>query len=96
MKESIIPGNDEFCFICKKFGQYTRGTDHHHMVYGTANRKLSDEDGLWCWLCHDHHMMLHQHGFYKDELIQLAEKSWLEYYGKTVDDFIKRYGKNYL
>jgi uncharacterized protein (DUF1330 family) len=27
---------------------------------------------------------------------QLAEKTWLEHYNKTVEDFIKRYGKNYL
>lgn len=41
-------------------------------------------------------MRLHQQGDYKEELQQLAEKTWLEYYDKTIEDWIKRYGKNYL
>lgn len=96
MKKSIIPGNDEFCFICKKFGQRRRGNEKHHCLFGSSKRQLADEDGCFVQLCTEHHRMLHDHGFYKDELIQLAERSWLDYYGKTVDDFIKRYGKNYL
>jgi hypothetical protein len=40
--------------------------------------------------------MLHLNGEHKEELQQLAEKTWLEHYNKTVEDFIKRYGKNYL
>lgn len=93
---SIIPNNDEYCFICKKNGVYVKGVDCHHMVYGTANRKLADEDGLHCQLCHGHHMNLHQQGYYKDELQRYAEEIWLKHYNKTIDDWIKRYGKNFL
>ncbi len=73
-----------------------KGSDKHHMVFGTSKRVLAEKDGLHCQLCHSHHMELHQHGDYKEELQQLAEKTWLEYYNKTIEDWIKRYGKNYL
>lgn len=29
-------------------------------------------------------------------LKQIAEQAWLDHYGKTIDDFIKEYGRNYL
>ena len=95
-EESIIPDNNEFCYLCKKKGLTVRGTDCHHMVYGTAKRKLADEDGLHVQLCHLHHMMLHQQGYYREELQQYAEQMWLDHYGKTIDDWIQRYGKNFL
>lgn len=96
MSKSIIPNNDEYCYLCKKLGLTVRATDNHHLVFGMAKRKLADEDGLTVNLCHLHHMRLHQQGYYKEELQRLAEQTWLEYYDKTVEDWIKRYGKNYL
>lgn len=92
---SIIPNNDEYCFLCKRIGIRVRGTDCHHMLFGNK-RAYADADGLYCQLCHSHHMRLHQQGEYQEELKQLAEQTWLEYYGKTVEDWISRYGKNYL
>jgi hypothetical protein len=29
-------------------------------------------------------------------LKRIAEKTWCKHYGKTIDDFIKEYGRNYL
>lgn len=74
----------------------TRGTETHHMIFGTAKRKLADEDGLTVNLCHLHHMLLHQRGDHKEELQKLAQETWMNHYGKSVDDFITRYGKSYL
>ena len=94
--KSIIPNDDENCFLCKQVGRYVKGTDKHHMIFGTAKRKLAEEDGLFCQLCHSHHMNLHQQGLYKVELQVLAQKTWQDHYGKTKEDFIARYGKSYL
>lgn len=66
------------------------------MIFGTAKRKLADQDGLTVHLCHYHHFTLHRHGMHKEELQQLAEKTWLEHYNKSIEDFIQRYGRNYL
>jgi len=96
MAKSIIPNNDEYCYLCKRIGIYTKATDEHHLVFGTANRKISDREGLTINLCHTHHMRLHQHGEYKEELQQLAEKTWLEHNNKTIEDWLKIFDKNYL
>ena len=94
--KSIIPDNDEFCYLCKKQGLLIPGTDTHHMIFGTANRKLSEKDGLKINLCHRHHMRLHQQGEYKEELQKLAQQKWMEVYERGVDEWIKRYGKSFL
>ena len=93
---SIIPGDDELCYLCKKRGLEIRGGEVHHMIFGTAKRKLADEDGLTIHLCHLHHRMLHDGGCYKRELQELAQQTWQDHYGRTKEDFIKRYGISYL
>lgn len=91
-KESIIhTENTESCYLC---GQYA--TDRHHVIHGTANRKLADKDGLTVMLCHSCHMKLHDKGNFDKELQKIGQKAWMEYYGKTANEFRKRYGKNYL
>lgn len=95
MKKSIIPGDDEYCYLCKQVHLMNRGTDVHHCLFGNK-RKLSDQDGLTVHLCHDHHMRLHQQGQHKDELIRLAQITWMEHFDKTKEEFIARYGKSYI
>ena len=97
---SIMQDKKE-CYICKK----TFLLEKHHCIYGTAKRKLSDEDGLAVWLCHIHHRGtngvhgkngLHDMSGNKINLKQEAQKRWQEYYNKTTEDWIHRYGRNYL
>ena len=94
-KLSIIQKNKE-CFKCKN----VYGLEFHHCIFG-KNRKKADEDGLTVWLCYEHHrgnMGVHsKNGHEFDlQLKQIAEKRWCEFYGKTKEQFIRRYGKNYL
>lgn len=72
------------------------GTDLHHCLHGTSRRKLADEDGLTVYLCRPHHAALHDKGLYDLVLQQEAQQAWMDYYHKSVEDFIKRYGKSYL
>ena len=95
MKKSIIPGDDEYCYLCKQVHLMNRGTDVHHCLFGNK-RRLADQDGLTVHLCHDHHMRLHQQGQHKDELIRLAQITWMEHFDKTKEEFIARYGKSYI
>lgn len=95
--KSIIPGDDDWCYLCReKLHMKNRGTDVHHLLFGTGKRKLADEDGLTVHLCRLHHTMLHDRGDYKEELQRLAQETWQDYYQKSTEDFILRYGKNYL
>ena len=94
--KSIIPNDDECCYLCKRMKLSNRGTEVHHMLFGTGKRKLADEDGLTVHLCSHHHKLLHDRGYHKEYLQQLAQQTWQDYYNKSTDDFIKRYGKSYL
>ena len=82
-------------------------TERHHVFGGTANRKLSDEDGLWVPLTKQHHTegeisahkckefqaLLHIIG-------QLAYEKHLVAEGKSErlarELFRERYGRSYL
>lgn len=50
MARSILQTEKE-CWVC---GAVT-GLEEHHILAGTANRRISEKYGLKVWLCHDHH-----------------------------------------
>lgn len=97
MVRSIITNDLKHCFVCGT----TNNIQYHHVIYG-KNRKISDQDGLIVPLCIFHHTGSNYgvHGKLGHkldiELKKKAQEKWQEYYQKTVDDFIKRYGKSYL
>lgn len=94
--QSIIQP-EKYCYICGS----RMNLELHHVLFGSANRKLADEDGLTVWLCplcHRGTYGVHGregHGLDLD-LKKIAEAKWLRMTGKTKADWIKRYGKNYL
>lgn len=90
-----IVDNRKRCYKCGT----TLNLHQHHIFYG-KNRKKSDKDGCWVWLCGKHHNLSNQ-GVHFDkqfdkELKEVCEGFWLKYYNKSIDDFIERYGRNYL
>ena len=93
--KSIVQTKNE-CYKCHK----TYGLHRHEIFYGTANRKKSIEDGLTVKLCGIHHNLSNEGVHFDNEfdlqLKRLGQIIWEEYYHKTTDDFIVRYGKNYL
>ena len=94
MAKSIMQ-TERKCYIC---GRRTELELHH--ICGAANRKRSDKDGLMVWLCHNCHNEppngVHHNAAINDQLKAVAQRRWMEHYGKTADDFLKRYGKNYI
>lgn len=94
----------EFC-IMPDMPPYWRnkrfeGSHRHEVFYGTANRKKSIEDGLVIYLTPELHNMSDRgvHFNHEFDLVakRAAQRVWMDYYEKTVDDFISRYGKNFL
>ncbi len=62
---------------------------------GTANRKISDKWGIWCWLRHDIHMDLHDRN--KELEIQLkkeAQKVFEKLYSH--EKWMELFKKSYL
>lgn len=91
--QSIIPGDENGkCFLCGRVGP----TDEHHIFGGHANRKLSELDGLKINLCRTCHTTAHSDYKTNVALKKIGETAWLKAYRKQVEDFIDRYGKNYL
>lgn len=92
--KSIIQKN-KICFITGDIYNL-----HKHHIFGGANRNLSEKDGLYVYLRADYHNMsdkgVHHNRQLDLKLKKIAQKKWQEFYNKTSEDFIKRYGKNYL
>jgi len=73
---------------------------HRHEIIFGPHRKKSIEDGLVVFLKPELHNMskegVHFNREFDLELKRVAQKTWQEYYNKTAEDFIKRYGRSYL
>ena len=91
MAKSIIQ-TDKVCLVCGS----VNALEKHHCIFGTANRKKADEDGLWVWLCHYHHQSVHNENARLKNVLQIrAEQEWIKKNGSE-EDFIKRFGRSYL
>lgn len=88
--ESIMQRDMSQCLVCRG-----RATEVHHIMNG-AFRSKSEDDGLVAGVCRKCHRYIHDHPATAKSLKAEAERHWLKHYGKTTDEFIERYGKNYL
>jgi hypothetical protein len=95
MKRFSILQNDKKCYVCGT----TQNIHIHEVMFG-RNRNNSIKDGCCVYLCGYHHNQSNEGVHFNHkldmELKQKMEKRWLEYYHKSIEDFIKKYGRNYL
>ena len=95
MKRYSLLQDKKQCYVCD-----TTLDIHTHEVFFGKNRQKSIEDGCCVYLCSKHHNMsnvgVHFNKTLDNILKQQMELAWLKKYNKSVEDFIKRYGKNYL
>lgn len=94
MAKSILQDDDSACFLCGRNGSADRLERHH--IFGSANRKFSDADGLTVMLCGDEchrngKMSAHRNRDVSDKLQEMATKAWINTYGGTIEDFRARY-----
>lgn len=91
--QSIV-SNVEECLVCGS----TYNLHKHHIFFGTANRKLSEQYGCWCYLCARHHNMsnagVHFNKALDTKLKEQTQKKFNEVYPEL--DFRKIFGKNYI
>lgn len=96
MAKSIMQTNKE-CYLCRKFYGVDMqvGLERHH-IFGGANRKLSEKDGLVVYLCQMHHNTPPYGVHFNQNNMELLRKDgqikWEETYK---GNFLARYGKNY-
>lgn len=90
------------CYLC---GRITY-TERHH-IFGAANRRLSEEDGLVVNLCHHcHNAPPNGAHFNRETMLYLKRQGQTWYEEKKIAEgmspeearasFMQRYGKNYL
>ena len=94
---------EEFCIMkpdVRWSTQRFEGSHKHHIFGGMPNRKHSDEDGLVIFLRPEDHNMSNKGIHFNTEFDlyakRKAQERWMEFYGKTVEQFRKRYGKSWL
>ena len=75
--------------------------ERHEVYFSRAYRNKSIKDGLIVFLTEEDHRGTNGvHGKNGDKLNRFlkrtAQKAWMSYYRKTKEEFIERYGQNYL
>lgn len=91
--KSIIVDDMDHCLVCGR-----AYPEIHHCIFGTSNRKKSDQYGLIVPLCADHHRGdsgPHKNRSFDLYLKRAAQIAFELHYGNR-DDFIKEFGKSYL
>lgn len=87
---SILTNNLYQCYYCKA------PKNDLHEIFGGCRRIVSMKYGLVIPVCRFHHAKIENNEEIKLKMKQNAEKEWLKYYNKTIEDFIKEFGKNYI
>ena len=91
--KSIMQQGDPRCFLCGRRTELER----HHVMAGTANRKLSEEYGLWIWLCRSCHTGTEGAQYSRgkaDSLKRLAQIAFEARHGHNA--WMETFRKNYL
>lgn len=90
---SILQKGEPCCYVCGSM----RSLERHHVMSGTANRKLSEEHGLWVYLCRDHHtgsIGVHSDIILNQRLKRDAQRAFERTHSH--DEWMKIFRKNYL
>ena len=91
MARSILQDKDDGCLLCGN--PYT---EEHHVMFGTANRKLSEKYGLKVYLCAGHHrgdLGVHHNAELDKSLKRMAQTKFEEMYSH--EEWMKVFKENY-
>lgn len=92
--KSIMQNLDEpRCYVCGS----SRNLEEHHVMSGSANRRLSERYGLKVLLCAEDHrgaLGVHNHYVLKERLEKDAQKAFEALYGHHM--WMETFRKNYL
>lgn len=87
-----ILSNEKKCYICG-----TEQNLHLHHIYAGSNRKVSDKNGFWVYLCMNHHTGdygVHNNPDSNKWLKQTCQRKFEETRSRA--EFITLIGKNYV
>lgn len=93
MKRYSILNNLDRCYFCDRPAECI-----HEVYFGTANRRISIENGFCVGLCHQEHN-LSSRSVHRDRAMDLElKRTYQKEFERTHrrDEFIKLIGKSYL
>lgn len=100
---SIMQSRKE-CYLCRKMigdglELPDRYLEEHHVVFGTSDRRKSEEFGLKVYLCHFHHTggvyaSVHRNKKIADDLCVEAQKAFERTHSRR--EWMQNFKKNYL
>jgi hypothetical protein len=91
-KRSILQ-EEKVCFLCGT----TLNLELHHVLHGTAMRKIADKLGLTVWLCSEHHRgknSPHMNKAIDTDLKRFAQSEYEKRHDRF--DWMAKVGRNYL
>ena len=97
--ESVIRQRPGTCFLCEKLEDDIGPKlylETHHIIFGTANRIKSEEEGLTVRLCLRHHRMVHKDAELSKKLQAYAQREWEAMPGHTRVEWMRIFHRNYL
>lgn len=98
-KEPLIKQMEGICMLCAREGKWNiQHTEVHHVLFGTANRKMSTKYGLVCNLCVDHHRVgpaaVHNNRENREWLCRVYQTEFEKTHSR--EEWMQIAGKNYL
>ena len=98
--KSILHEKDGTCYLCVRLGNDYRTHKYleKHHVFAGKNRRISDQNGLTVWLCHEHHRTSAAAVHVCQGNLRIIQEDAQREYEKTHtrDQWMKLIGKNYL
>lgn len=92
---------DGCCYLCAKlYGIYDRqeNLQEHHVIFGRANRRLSEKYGLKVYLCLRHHTegpeAVHHNARLRQQLEEDAQRAFLRTH--TMTEWMAVFGRNFM
>ena len=98
MRGKSLYSDEPECFVCK-----SPYVECHHVYGGVGRRPISDEEGCWVYLCHEHHQGMrgvHMDAPFREWLRADCQRRWEEREGlsgeEAHDEFRRVFGISYL
>lgn len=100
MSRSRMQLKDGTCYICARlYNRFWSRTVEEHHVFGGADRKKSEHDGLKVYLCPEHHRTGPDAAHVSPitaAYLHTQGQAAFEAQGHTRKEFMERYGRSYL
>ena len=81
------------CFLCGT----ERALEKHHIFAGVANRRISEEHGLWVYLCHNCHTGTDGAQYDHEKNVWLKQAAQMAFeQTHTHDEWMRLIRKNYI